>query len=303
MIAVFAYDTNLLNTFWSYFGLQRGADLLVYTSIIALLYLYIGLINKQIKLHIDQTEIFRYLAIRDRTWDLYPTTSIALVMPCYKNHATQEFLVRILKSWYGVVFIDDGHNSHELLQFIKKLTTQHNIILISHPHNLGQGAALQTGQEYIAKHTNVPFVVHFDSDWQHDINDVANFYQTFQDNPSLDIVLGSRFLSIHNDIPRWRRRHKKLQILFSKIVTWLSLSDTHNGLRMVRREALDDLQITLNDYTHASEIESLIKTKKLKRKEVPMHVIYEEHHIKGWQPLSNAFSIARNILYRLFFFR
>jgi hypothetical protein len=97
--------------------------------------------------------------------------------------------------------------------------------------------------------------------------------------------------------------NKKLQILFTRIIIGLPLTDTHNGLRMMRHHTLPLLTITLNDYTHASEIEFLIKQNNLKRKEVPMHVIYEEHHITGGQPLSNAITIAKRIIYRLLFFR
>lgn len=49
---------------------------------------------------------------------------------------------------------------------------------------------------------------------------------------------------------------------------------------MIAHNALPKLTITLNDYTHASEIESLIKSQKLVWQEVPMEVIYEEHHLQ-----------------------
>ena len=120
--------------------------------------------------------------------------------------------------------------------------------------------------------------MHFDSDGQHDINDIPTFLAAFQKNPSLDIVLGSRFLS-ENDIPAWRKFNKKLQIIFSKFLTGLHLTDTHNGLRMMKYTTLPKLTITLNDYSHASEIETLIKSHKLTWQEVPMHVIYEDRHL------------------------
>jgi hypothetical protein len=72
---------------------------------------------------------------------------------------------------------------------------------------------------------------------------------------------------------------------------------------MMRHSTLSKLTITLDDYTHASEVEFLIKQQKLNRKEVPMHVIYTDEHLASGQPLSNAINIAKKIIYRLLFFR
>lgn len=303
MVTVFAWNIKLLNTFWNYFWLQRGADLLVYLAIISLFYLYFTIINKSIKTDIQQTNILRYIAINNAIWNLKSDTKIALIMPCYKNHAEITLVKKILKNWYWIIFIDDGFNSSELIENLHSLSKNSNIVVISHPCNLWQWAALQTWQEYALQHTNIPYFMHFDSDGQHDINDIPLFLNAIEQNPELDIVIWSRFLDIKSNIPFWRRINKKLQILFTRIVIWLPLSDTHNWLRIMKRQTLSKLTITLNDYTHASEIEFLIKHNKLKRKEVPMHVIYEDHHINSGQPLSNAINIAKRIIYRLLFFR
>ena len=304
MVAIFARDIKLLNLFWSYFWLQRWADLLVYMAIIILIYLYFWLINKIIKINIQQTEILRQISINEALWSINKNINIVLIMPCYKNHADINHIKAILDNWYWIVFIDDWFNSNELIEKIKELINwDKDIVLIRHPQNLGQWAALQTGQRYIIKYNSAPYVMHFDSDGQHDIKDIPTFLSEFKKNPELDIVIGSRFLWKRSKIPFRRIINKKLQIFFTKIVIWLPLTDTHNWLRMMKHETLHKLTITLNDYTHASEIEYLIKQESLKRKEVPMHVIYEDHHIAWWQPLSNAINIAKKIIYRLLFFR
>jgi hypothetical protein len=47
----------------------------------------------------------------------------------------------------------------------------------------------------------------------------------------------------------------------------------------------------------------IIKHKKIKYKEVPIVVIYSEHSMAKWQKISNAFNIAKNLIYKKIFFR
>ena len=49
VLALFGYDIDLLNKFGTYFGVARGADLVVYASIILLFYFFIDLYNRLTK--------------------------------------------------------------------------------------------------------------------------------------------------------------------------------------------------------------------------------------------------------------
>ncbi len=303
-IILFTFNPVLLDNFGEIFWVARWADVLVYIAITFLFYLIISIINKQIKIDIKQTKILRYIAINERKWDIKPNTEVVLIMPCYKNHATVEFVKNILNKWYGIVFIDDGYNSKLLITGLYKLIEDwNNLVVISHPFNMWQWAAIQTGQEYIFNKTDVKYITHFDSDWQHNIDDIPKFLHEFKKNSKLEIVVWSRF--IWNETKMWSRRkfNKKLQLLFTHIFIWLRLTDTHNGFRMLKYDTIPKINITLNDYSHASEIEMIIKQNKLLRKEVPVNIIYDDTINQQWQPLSNAINIAKRILYRLFFFR
>lgn len=78
--------------------------------------------------------------------------------------------------------------------------------MIQHIRNLGQGAALQTGFDYVQQELpQVQFVVTFDSDGQHLLSDLANFRSAFQKNPDLEIALGSRFLGSTVNMPRSKK--------------------------------------------------------------------------------------------------
>gem|GEM_PF-1804335 len=74
---------------------------------------------------------------------------------------------------------------------------------------------------------------------------------------------------------------------------------------MIKNSALSKLEISLNGMAHASEVEALIKKNKLNYQEVPIKVIYSEYSKSKGQSLGigNAFSIAKNLLYRMLFYR
>lgn len=67
---------------------------------------------------------------------------------------------------------------------------------------MGQGAALQTGFSYIQEQVpSAKFVVTFDSDGQHLLGDLPHFLEKFEQDESLEVALGSRFLGKAVNIP------------------------------------------------------------------------------------------------------
>ena len=78
--------------------------------------------------------------------------------------------------------------------------------MIQHIRNLGQGAALQTGFDYVQQELpQIKFVVTFDSDGQHLLSDLKNFRSAFENNADLEIALGSRFLGSTVNMPRSKK--------------------------------------------------------------------------------------------------
>lgn len=63
MIVIFALNQRLLNQFGQFFGVARGADLLVYISLILLFYFYIDVLNKHTKDRFQLTRLISQEAI------------------------------------------------------------------------------------------------------------------------------------------------------------------------------------------------------------------------------------------------
>ena len=71
--------------------------------------------------------------------------------------------------------------------------------VLSHPINLGQGAALQTGIEY-ALRQQADYIVTFDADGQHDAREILPMLAALKAS-GVDAVLGSRFLGTKTHVP------------------------------------------------------------------------------------------------------
>src|SRR5262249_35062129 len=129
---------------------------------------------------------------------------------------------------YPVVVVDDGS-----ADATDKVAAEAGATVISHPVNLGQGAALQTGIEF-ALAEGADFIVTFDADRQHRPDAIAALLKAVTDTDAV-FALGSRFLGASIDLPPTRRMLLKAATLFTRITTGLHVTDTHNGLRAMRR--------------------------------------------------------------------
>lgn len=217
---------------------------------------------------------------------------VAIIIPVY-NEATVvgEVIENVLRHFRYVVAVNDGSkdNSAEVIVHAGGL-------LVDHPINMGQGAALQTGIEF-ARMLPVDYFCTFDADGQHRIDDVQQMLAVIETG-DYDMVLGSRFLGTAVNMPRSKKAVLKAAIAFTNLTSGLKLTDTHNGLRVFNRHAAGQIQITLADMAHASEILEIITTKKLRYTEVPVTIEYTDYSKAKGQSLLNAVNIAFDTLLR-----
>lgn len=300
---LFSFNMNALNSFWSFFWIARWADLLVYIAIIILAYFYISLLNSVNRQEIKQTQIVREVSISNAIWSLWKSETIFIIPAYGEKDAPIKIIWKILSQWYGVILVDDGKNE-DLTEKLHSKYKGKPIVTIKHIVNLWQWWWLETWAEYIRKFwKNIKYIVHFDADWQHRLEDLKEFQKAFEEDPDLEIVLWSRFLGSTVNMPKSKKITLKLWILFTTIFSWIKLTDTHNWYRMMKKETLDKIHITMNRMEHASEILDIIKHKKIKYKEVPIVVIYSDYSMSKWQKISNGFKIVKNLIYKKIFFR
>ena len=170
-------------------------------------------------------------------------------------------------------------------------------VVVTHPINLGQGAALQTGIEYALRQPETRYLVTFDSDGQHGAEDAAAMVDLLRADAA-DVVFGSRFLDGRTEPGLLKKLVLKVAITFSNATTGVRLTDTHNGLRAFNRAAAAALSIKQNRMAHASEIIEQVGKTGFRYVEHPVHILYTDYSRKKGQSLLNSVNILTELLYK-----
>lgn len=159
-----------------------------------------------------------------------------------------------------------------------------------HPLNRGQGAALQTGNDY-ALENGADIIVHFDADDQFLAAEIKDMIAPIIEGRA-DIVFGSRFLGKKANFPLVKKYLiMPLGKIFTRVILGIKLSDPQNGFRALSRTAAEKIRISNREMAHNSEIQIKAFKEKLRIAEVPITVIY--HHFG--QKLSGGFKVAKDL--------
>ena len=198
---------------------------------------------------------------------------VFVIVPAYNEAKNIGRVISGLFShgFQNVVVVDDGSGDDT-----SAAAQSAGAVVLRHEVNRGQGAALQTGDEY-ALARGADFAVHFDADGQFNPADIAKALAEMKAK-NTDVILGSRFLDNRSRIP-WTKKHMILPVarLINYFLTGLKLTDAHNGFRILSRRALAAINIAHDRMAHNSEIIRQIRQKKLFYLEYPVEVNYNEY--------------------------
>jgi glycosyltransferase involved in cell wall biosynthesis len=218
--------------------------------------------------------------------------STCVVIPVFNEAQVLDGVLRaVLADYPLVVCVDDGSTDGSV-----ELVSRTSAVLVRHPINLGQGAALQTGIAYGLLDPCVRTFVTYDADGQHQLSDVRRMVDRLA-RGDVDVVFGSRFLDDRTDVGRIKRLVLKLAVGYTNRTSGLRLSDAHNGLRVFDRSVAEALDIRQNGMAHASEIVSTVADRGFRYTEEPVHILYTDYSRSKGQSLLNSV----NILFDLFF--
>jgi len=210
-----------------------------------------------------------------------------LVVPLYDEAAVIADVVREARAVFpNIVCVDDGSHDASAAR-----AEQAGAAVVRHPVNLGQGAALQTGFDYALGDPGMRYVVTYDADGQHQIDDVLRMVRRLRTEP-VDIVVGTRFQGEDSRIPLLKRVVLKAAVKLSPRSRRLGLTDAHNGLRAFNRTVADGLDITSNGMGHAPEIVEMIDVNGWRVVEEPVTILYTDYSIAKGQSLLNGVNIV-----------
>ncbi len=200
-----------------------------------------------------------------------------LIIPAYNEEQNIEKVITSINELeineLDVLVVNDGSKDCTL-EILKSL----KISYVSHPYNLGYGAALQTGFKYALK-KNYEYVIQFDADGQHDINNILNIMNELHTN-KFDIVIGSRFISekMYN-VGILKKIALSFFRMLIKLTTGNEIKDPTSGLKGLNHRTYKYYSTMGNypgDYPDADIIIRMLRFK-YRIKEIPAVMHYREN--------------------------
>jgi len=227
--------------------------------------------------------------------DLAPTIApvghdVIVVLPAFnESQGIAQVVQQAQLRFSNLVVVDDGSSDETALA-----ARRAGAFVITHPLNLGQGAALQTGFKW-ALEQGAQWVITLDSDGQHNPEDALRLLALAQ-SEGWDVALGSRFMGRTEGMPWSRRLLLKAALRFQNLTSGLFLTDVHNGLRVLSRRALQRIHLQQDRMAHASEIISQLAQSGLRVGEGPVTIRYTEYSKAKGQSALGALNILVDLL-------
>jgi glycosyltransferase involved in cell wall biosynthesis len=222
-------------------------------------------------------------------------TRCLAVIPAYNEAATVGRVVHSIHDtlpFFDVLVVDDGSTDTTAAE-----ASRAGALVLSHPFNLGIGGAVQSGFAY-ALDNDYDYLVQVDGDGQHEPRHVHDLMRAMQDDPNVDMVCGSRFLSQDFEYPAPISRRTGIHIfafLLSRIVGQ-RISDPTSGFRLYNRRAIS---VFARDYPHDyPEVEAVLvlHSHRLRMREVPVRMYLREGGLSSITSGKSAYYMIKVLL-------
>jgi glycosyltransferase involved in cell wall biosynthesis len=192
-------------------------------------------------------------------------------VPAYNEGASIEQVIEALRRHapdFDILVIDDGSTDDT-----GRRAEALGVRMLRLPYNLGIGGAVQTGFTFALEH-GYDRMVQVDGDGQHDPEEIHRLMATMADDPSVDVVCGSRFLTSDYRYPAPISRRTGIHV-FAFILSRIMgqrVSDPTSGFRLYNERAIT---LFAHDYPHDyPEVEAvlLVHHHRLRMIEVPVRM-------------------------------
>lgn len=300
------------------FGVARGADLIVYATLIVLWYFYFELLHEVTKNKGNTTRLISWDAIRSVAVKESPSHSVkdsfVFLIRSYNEWASIINVIKaIFQAWYSkIIIVNDWSvdNTVEIVEECKKQYPDKIIYLITHVINRGWWAANKTWFQFLTRYIDkidAQWIVTFDADWQMDIADMETFCSHIfnPENAGVQAYLWTRF------IDWWSATNmpfsRKVILWGSKVITRLfnrlNVTDPHNWYRVLHKDIIPKIHLTSDGMMYASELLDSIRIFDIRFREVPVHIVYTDYSLSKWQKNRNAFKILAELIYKKIFYK
>jgi glycosyltransferase involved in cell wall biosynthesis len=175
---------------------------------------------------------------------------ICVLIPAYNAQETLDSVLKKIEPLkIDAIVVDDGSSDET-----KRVASENGAQLLEHSLNLGKGAALQTGFQYILQ-KDYQVVITLDADGQHDPSEIPSLLKIFQ-NVKPDILIASRAAEF-GKMTFLRRFWNRLGVKAVARLCHSDITDSQSGFRLIRTKVLKEVDFSTSRFE--TELELLIK--------------------------------------------
>jgi glycosyltransferase involved in cell wall biosynthesis len=236
-----------------------------------------------------------------------PGIKLSVIVPAYREaRHIHENLGRLLHELdrlgrtYEVIVVSDG-NTDETAREAERVVSPH-IKVIEYDRNMGKGYALRCG----VAHSSGELVTFIDADMELDPRYIKGFIAVME-SFDCDAVVGSKrhpMSSVH--YPPTRRFQSLIYQLLIRMLFQVKIRDTQTGLKLFRREVLEEVVPLLAIKRFAFDLELLVVARQLGYKKVmeaPVELNYKFDSTADLKATWHVLWDTAAIFYRLRFLR
>ena len=151
-----------------------------------------------------------------------------VIIPAFNEEASIAHVIGQIQAnapWADIAVINDGSSDHTA-----EIAEACGAIVLHLPHNVGIGAAVQTGMIYAARY-GYQVAVQNDGDGQHDPREIPLLVRDLVESGA-DLVIGSRYIEDRGYVTPHLRRFGI--VLLARVISWVTrqhFTDPTSGFR------------------------------------------------------------------------